>query len=340
MTARLRSLRALQPLAAALLLATAPLLQAQTLRDAALETLYTSERNTELQRLASQRLAAQPDDTQALLALSLVAMERDDAALRRDVINRARGCAEKLPQAAECHYAHGVLLGVQAMNDGMFAAARSMGTVRDALAKAHELDPAWYPGRSALQAFHVLAPGMMGGNKDRAAELARSAPRPEQAAALQARMRLAEEKPAEALALLQPLLPVADPALRADVVQWGTQAGLTIVNRTPTPPLLAQAQAFFERLSREHAEDSSGPYGLSRVKGEQGDWAASLALLERSAGLRGASRWPLAYRTGIAQQQLGQLDAARASYKRFVDAGKGQKAALEDARKRLEALSR
>ncbi|MFN5157411.1 MAG: hypothetical protein ACK5IH_14345, partial [Betaproteobacteria bacterium] len=54
--------------------------------------------------------------------------------------------------------------------------------------------------------------------------------------------------------------------------------------------------------------------------------------------LRGASQWPIDYRLGIAQQQLGQREAARASLQRFVDAGRGQKASLEDARKRLTEL--
>jgi hypothetical protein len=62
-------------------------------------------------------------------------------------------------------------------------------------------------------------------------------------------------------------------------------------------------------------------------------------VLERSAKLKGAERWPIGYRSGIAQQQLGQTDAARVSLQRFVDAGKGQKAALEDAKKRLTQLA-
>jgi Flp pilus assembly protein TadD len=44
------------------------------------------------------------------------------------------------------------------------------------------------------------------------------------------------------------------------------------------------------------------------------------------------------YRRGIALQELGRKDEARAAYTRFVAAGKGQKAALEDARKRLAEL--
>ena len=316
------------------LLAVAGTAPAQMLSDPGLESLYQAERLPELQRAAQQRLAAQPDDPQAVLALALAALERNDAPLRRDALERARGCAERQPRAQPCHYAHGTLLGVQAMSDGMLAAARSAGTVREALDTAHTLDPAWYPARGALLEFYALAPAMMGGSSRKAAELAKAAPRPEQAAALQARLLLGDGKRTEALALLQPLLPVAEPTLRTDVLQWGSQAGLGLVNDGQA----AQAQAWFERLMRDHADESSGPYGLARVKGELGDWPAALALLERAARLKGADRWPIGYRIGIAQQQLGQRDAARASLQRFVDAGKGQKAALEDARKRLAEL--
>lgn len=329
--ARLAPRRAIAALAGLALAAGAG---AQMLSDPALGPLYEADRTAELERGARERLAARPDDAQAVLALALAAMERTDDTLRRDALERARGCAKRQPQAQPCHYAHGMLLGVQAMSEGMFAAARSAGTVREALTAAHGLDPAWYPGRSALLEFHAMAPGFMGGSTARAAELAATAPRPEQVAALQARLLLGERKPAEALPRLLALLPVADPALRGDVLQWGTQAGLGLVNDGKA----AQAQAWFERLAREHPEESAGPYGLARVRGELGDWAAVPALLERAGRLRGASQWPIDYRLGIAQQQLGQREAARASLQRFVDAGRGQKASLEDARKRLTEL--
>jgi tetratricopeptide (TPR) repeat protein len=320
---------------ALLLTAAAGAASAQTLADPTLESLYQSGRAAELQRAAQQRLATQPDDTQAVLALALAALERNDAALRRDALERARGCAERQPRAQPCHYAHGTLLGVQAMSEGLFAAARSAGTVREALGQAHALDPAWYPGRSALLEFYALAPGMMGGSLTRAGEIAQAAPRPEQAAALQARLLLGDGKRAEAIARLLPLLPVAEPALRADVLQWGSQAALGLVNEGQP----AQARGWFERLVAAHADESAGPYGLARVLGEQGDWTGALAQLERAQRLKGAERWPMAYRIGIAQQQLGQREAARASLQRFVDAGRGQKASLDDAKKRLAELA-
>lgn len=317
-----------------LILATPLGASAQMLKDPALEALYVTDKTDELQRVAQQRLAAQAEDAQAVLALTLAALDKDDASARLAVLPRARTCVDKQPKSAACQYSLGVLLGLQAASEGMFKAARSIGTVKDALTAAHEADPAWYPARSALLEFHLVVPGLLGGSRSQAEELARSAPRPEQVAALQARLALQEELFQPALSKLSALPPISDAALQDDVHSWGSRAGLALVNRKEA----AKAQAWFERVVRERPGRALGPYGLARVRGEQGDWAEAQRLLEGAQGLKGAGQWPVLYRLGIAQQQLGKLDAAKASYKTFLAANKGPKPALEDARKRLDQL--
>ena len=307
---------------------------AQTLKDPALEALYVADKAIELQRAAQQRLATQPDDAQAVLALALAALDRNDAPARTQALERAEACAQKQPKAAACRYAHGVLLGIQAMSEGLMKAARSAGTVKEALQAAHELEPAWYPARSSLIEFYLAAPGCMGGSASKAAELARGAPRPEQVAALQARVAMQDKRFDAALAALSALPPGLEHALASDVQGWGVQAGLGAVNAGQA----AQAQPFFERMMRDRPGHAAGAYGLARARGEQGDWAGALRLYEQAQGLKGATDYPMAYRLGIALQQLGRNDEAKAAYKRFVTAGKGQKASLDDARKRLEQL--
>lgn len=318
--------------AAALLLA-APA-AAQMIKDPALESLYLAERIDELQRVAQQRVAAQPEDSQAVLALALAALERDDAVARGAALQKAQACVDKQPRLAACQYSLGVLLGTQAAAEGMIKAARSAGTVKDALTAAHEADPQWYPARSALLEFHLLAPGLLGGSRSKAEELARGAPRPDQARALEARVALQDKKLQAAMNLLTALPTGLEPALQDDVHGWGAQVGLGLVNDKEP----AKAQAWFERMMRERPARASGYYGLARVRGELGDWAQALQLLEQAQDKKGADFWPVRYRMGIAQQQLGRVDAAKASYKAFLAAGKGQKASLEDARKRLDQL--
>jgi Tfp pilus assembly protein PilF len=100
----------------------------------------------------------------------------------------------------------------------------------------------------------------------------------------------------------------------------------------------AKAQPLLERTLREHPGHAGPAYGLARVRGEAGAHEEALKLYEQAASSKGADTWPLPYRIGIEQQALGRKDAAKASFARYIAAGKGQKASLEDAAKRLEQL--
>lgn len=308
-------------------------------KEPALQSLYQQvqvrqAKMADLERLARERLAAQPGDAQAVLALALVAVDGNAEPARQDVISRAETCTRQQPQAAACHYALGVVLGVQSMAEGMLKAARSAGTVKAALTQAQTLDPGWYPARSALVEFYLLAPGLMGGSTARAQELARSAPNPEQARVLQARVDLQEGRAAAVLQTMSTALQTSDPEVAGDAAQWGFAAATRLINDGQA----AQAQPFLERLTRERPASANGPYGLARVQAAAGAHAEALRLYDQAAKAADVSWLPLDYRRGIALQELGRLDEARAAYTRFVSAGKGQKASLEDARKRLQAL--
>jgi tetratricopeptide (TPR) repeat protein len=220
------------------------------------------------------------------------------------------------------------------MSEGMFKMARSLGTVKEALTLAHTLEPEWYAARSALIEFYLEAPGMMGGSASKAAELARGAARPGQVKALEARVALQDKKFEAALAGLQSLPPGTDAAVLSDARNWAVRAGMGLVNSGQP----AKAQGHFERLTREQA-DTAGPfYGLARARGELGAHEDALKLYEQAQKLKGAAQWPLLYRIGMSQQQLGRKDDAKASFKRYVALGKGPASLLSDAKKRLEDL--
>ncbi len=316
------------------LLALAGPAQAQMFKDNALQALHLADKPAELQRVARERLAAQPGDSQAVLALALAALGEGDEAARKTAITRAESCTHEQPQAAVCHYALGVVLGIQAMSEGMLKAARSVGTVKNALLQAQSLEPSWFPARSALLEFYLMAPGMLGGSTGKAQELARGAAAPEQARALQARIDLQEGRPDASLEALNTVLSSTDAALLDDVISWGLQAGAKLVNSGQG----AKAQPFFERLMKLRPDSASGPYGLARVNAAAGAHSEAVKLYDRAALSKGAAAFPIDYRRGIALQELGRQAEARAALNRFVSAGKGQKSSLEDARKRLEQL--
>jgi tetratricopeptide (TPR) repeat protein len=333
-SARHFHLRRWAPLLAALGWAAACTAQAQTFKDPALEALYTAEKTDELLRVSVARATAAPDDAQAVLGVAMAALERDDAAARLAAIKRAEACIAQQAKAAPCHYALGATMGVQAMSEGMFKMARSLGTVKDALTQAHTLEPEWYAARSALIEFYLEAPGMMGGSASKAAELARGAPKPGQVKALEARVALQEKKFDVALQGLQSLPAGTEAAVLSDARGWAVQAGMGLVNSGQA----AKAQPYLERLTREQA-DTAGPfYGLARARGEQGAHEDALKLYEQAQKLKGAAQWPLLYRIGMSLQQLGRKDEAKASFRKYVAVGKGPASLLSDAKKRLEEL--
>jgi len=329
---RRSGLHLLAPLCAAALWASPA--QAQFFKDAQLEAALRADKPGDLARLARERAASAPAEAQTALLHAVVALERDAAAPRKDALARAEACMKATPQAAECHYAFGAVLGVQALSEGMFKAARSIGSVRDSLAQAVALEPGWFPARSALVLFYLEVPGVMGGSAAKAAEVAQAAPRPEQVRALQGRIALADGKAESALAVLAPLAANGDLAVADDARQWAEQAAHKLLNDGEP----AKAAGYFDLAARDRPGHAGGAYGLARVKAETGALEEALKLFEQAAALKGTEPYPIEYRRGLVLQKLGRNDAAKMAYTRFVEAGRGRKNQLEDARKRLSEM--
>ena len=321
-------------LAAASLLLAATAAPAQVFKDPALQALLTAERMSDLETTANQRLAGHPDDAQAVLGLAMSAMAGNDGPRRETTIRRAEACIKLTPLAAECHYALGTVLGVHAMTQGMVKMASSVGTVKAALQESLRLAPQWYPARSAVVEFYLQAPGLIGGSTAKATEAARTAAKPEQARALEARVALEDDRFDAALAGLYGVQAGTDSALADDVQQWTAQAGFGLLGKGEA----AKAKPVFERLLREQPTQAVGAYGLARTLMELGATVEATRLFEQAAKLKGATQLPVDYRLGLALQAQGQTEPARAAYARFVAAGRSQGKSLDDARKRLAQL--
>jgi hypothetical protein len=326
---------ALRRVTALLALAAAPAAHANMFQDAALDALFAAQKFNQLEQAAAARYAAATPDPQAVLATALSVLQGNDAARRLAVIAQAQTCVQRDPKAAACHYAYGVTLGFQAISEGMLKAASSVGRIRSALNEAVALDPAWFAARSAAVEFYLAAPALAGGSVSKAQELARTAPTPEQARALQARLLLHEDKPEAALPLLAQARSTTDSALAADLRSWTVSAGAQLINNGQGE----KARALFEQMQREQPQNAMAPYFLARVHSDAGQHEQALKLLEAAATLAGAQRLPIDYRAGISLQALGNKEAARQALNRYVSAGKGSKKSMEDARKRLEQLA-
>ena len=323
-------------LATALALA-APAASAQSLRDPAWENLLENDRHAELEAQARQKLKAEPGDPQATLALGFAVIAQGSAAQQDAAVPQAEACVKAHPDAGECHYMLGNLLGLQAMRGGMLKAMGLAGRIRESYEKAVALQPDAFNHRIGLMQYYLAAPGIAGGGTDKAREFAQAtqAKFPEQARCLRAMVAISEDKYDEAEKLLWAVQPGSDNALRSAVYgSLGQIAVQRLNNKQPAP-----AQALFERLVQADPTRAFAVYGLARVKAEGGALQEALRYFAQARTLRGHASLPIDYREALAWLQLGDSAKAKALLQRFVDGGRGHPKSLEDAKERLAKLS-
>ena len=108
-------------------------------------------------------LYGQPADPVIDQAKALLAANQAEKA--QELMEKA--VAEK-PNDARRHMELGEVYGAIAQSAGMFKAASMAGKVRDEFAKAVQLDPNYLDARFGLMEFYLRAPGIMGGDEDKA----------------------------------------------------------------------------------------------------------------------------------------------------------------------------
>jgi len=309
---------------------------AQSLRDPAWEALLDGDRHDELQAQARQHLKAEPADPQATLALGLALAANGQPAAVDAAVPLAEACVARHPEAAECHYTLGMLLGLQALRSGMLQAMRLAGRIRESFEKAVALQPEAFNHRVALMQYYLAAPGIAGGGTDKARDLARAtgAGQPEQARCLRAMLAIVDDHHAEAEKLLWAVQPGNDKALRSAVyASLGQLAALKLNQRQA-----AQAQSLFERLLQAEPARAFAAYGLGRVKAETGAPQEALRYYNQARTLRGHAALPIDYREALAWLVLGDHAKTKALLQRFVSAGRGNPKSIEDAKERLAKL--
>jgi tetratricopeptide (TPR) repeat protein len=336
---RLQHLR-LATVCAALLLSQGPAqaqAPTQALKDTQWRQWLDAGRNLELERAARARLAQQPGDPDAAVALSLSAIEFADAKRLQDAASAATACAERQPQSAPCQFALGSVLGTQALQAGMLAGMRMATRVRETLARAVELDPLLFDARQALVQYHLAAPAVVGGSVDKARELtaALATLQPEQAKLLRASLHLHDGKPAQAEAELGSVRTGNNAELADDLRQAWVQVGYDHRRQKRW----REATAAFDLVSRDWPRSAHGPYGRARVAADQGQHDEAIALFERCRSLEGAVRLPIDLRQGQAYLAKGDKAKGRELLLRFVASDKDRPVnarQLAEAKKLLE----
>jgi len=312
---------------------------AGAVRDPQLEALSDAHDPAALERAASARIAAHPDDAPAWLAYAESALDRsgpEASQQRAAALAKLQDCTRKSPRLPACHYGVGVLTGVQLMEQGAMKAAFGIGGVRDEFLKALEIDPGYAPARAGLVQFYLMAPGLLGGSTSKARDVAQAekARAPEYAKVLEAMILQHDDKRADAERLLATVQAGADLELADELRgQWVALGFGYLQDKKP-----ANARAVFERLAKDKATEPDAHYGLGRALIDQQQFEAAVAELKLAASLPGHESLPVDYRLGVALQSKGDAAQAKAAFARYLATPNPNADNAADARKRLAEL--
>ena len=106
--------------------------------------LIIGEQWSELDRVAHERLAADPLDGIAIHALARRSIDSEvgSDALRADAMSKIEACLAARPQDGKCRLAYGQVFGVLIKSQTMFEAMGSVAKITEAFEAAVAADPA------------------------------------------------------------------------------------------------------------------------------------------------------------------------------------------------------
>ncbi len=313
---------------------------AQTINDPALAALIEGEKYADALKAAQAKLAAKPDDLDAHTAMALAASASDlTPAAREGALKQLEACAERLPQAAACHWGVGSVAGVLAMSGGMMRAMRMAPKIKASFVKALEIDPLYVPARSGLVQYYLIAPGIAGGSEQKALEAAQAEQtrQPEPAKLFKAMVQLHNNVLDKAQANLSAINPTSyanDKGMRDDIEQQWNGLGFALLKDKQAE----KAKPIFERPTKARPNHAFPAYGLGRAQLELGQLDEGIAQLQRATTLKDAEQLPIDYRLGIAYQTKGDKAAAKAALSKALQSKNMSSENKKDAEKRLSEL--
>ncbi len=313
--------------------------QAAVFKDVQFESLHEYGKFLELELQAKTRLKANPADAEASAALVLGLSLADPADAKRleAGAQQARLCIEQHANVAVCHLAAAQNLGQRMLNMGMAKAMSSVGSLKDAWARALELEPTSFTARVQLAKLYATLPGLMGGSTSRARELeaAVRSSQPETARIIRVHIAAEARKWAEMEAELLALRSGKDAAMLEEVREATMQLALVYLKDGKD---LAKARSLYESLQREQPGRAAGFYGGARVLAAQGQPGEAIRLFERARTLAGADDYPIDQRLGDTLLAKGDKAQAKAAYERFIANKRAKPAKVEEVRKSLAQL--
>lgn len=311
---RLPVLRRASPIIAlALLSLSAAHTQAQTLSE--VRSLLRADRGAEAMALVDKRLAAEPQQLDALVGKVEALLHNNSDSKRFDAaVELAERCVQQHPNAARCHNALGDAVASKALSGGMMTAMRSAGRIRDAYQTAVSLDAQLPEARFSLLQYYLQAPAIVGGGMGKARAFADESAKllAQDGPLFLALVAVADKKWGEAERLVLSVKAATDSetAERQNGLLQGLGFGLLQDKKA------AESQRVFAQLQTRDPKSAVAVFGLGRAAQEQGQHAQAIGHYERAMALKPAAHHH--FRMAQCHQAAGNATAALAAYERAL----------------------
>ncbi|MGV3697294.1 tetratricopeptide repeat protein [Flavobacterium sp.] len=129
------------------------------------EKLFLQEKYTLAKPLFENALKESPNNLKTIEYLGDIASHNNDWEKAADYYERLKTLK---PTEANYYFKYGGALGMRAQTGGKWVAIRLVGTIKDSLEKAIQLDPNHIQARWGLIEYYLQLPGFIGGSEKKA----------------------------------------------------------------------------------------------------------------------------------------------------------------------------
>ena len=299
------------------------------------EVLMKAKKFTEAEKAAVAVLAQDPASADGLASKTEAIIGAGRVARIDEAVKLGKQCVATHAANARCQVVLGQALGMKAMNGGMMSAMSYAGDIRDAFKKAVELEPRNMDARFSLQAYYLMAPGIVGGGKGKAETLTTqtAALSPEAGKLMQAKIELYDDQFAKAEATTLAAKPGTDVNLldvQEEILTAIGFAHLKAKNYT-------EAERVFNDTLKRFPGSDEVQYGQARLLQEQNKHREAIAVLEQVLLKNG--RPYVQYRIAKSLLALGDKPKALAAFEKALAVKADLPASLRsDAEDQLKAL--
>jgi tetratricopeptide (TPR) repeat protein len=255
-------------------------------------------------------LARAPRDANALYYMGRIALAEDRPG---EAVGWLEKAVKAKDQSSEYHLWLGSALGEEAQRASKLRQPFLARRVKSEFERAVELDPRSIPARRGLIDFYLIAPGVMGGSKEKARE---------QAAAIAKINPLQGRFAAAVIAQRERNLPAAEREFVAAVAENpdSIDAHLVLGLFYQNAQRWDEAFAVFDRLLAARPYEMHAHYQIGRAAAlsgtrlERGEQSLKLWIANPPADATITQRSGARFRLGMVYEKQGKRDLARAAY--------------------------